>query len=122
MPTRAYHDESLTIRRQMGDRGGIAAALNGLGILTRSQGDYPSARVYFEECLAIRKQIGDRSGKVAARGDRFAPGPNDRAPYDREVAAARMALGAEAFSAAWRQGRAMPIERAIDYGFAVDTG
>jgi predicted ATPase/DNA-binding SARP family transcriptional activator/Tfp pilus assembly protein PilF len=58
----AYHEESLAIQREIGDRQGVAASLNSLGNAARNQGDYASARVYFEESLAIQREIRDRSG------------------------------------------------------------
>jgi predicted ATPase/DNA-binding SARP family transcriptional activator len=42
-----------------------AKALNGVGILARSQGDYAHARVYLEECLAIQRSLQDRNGIAA---------------------------------------------------------
>ena|SRR3989442_10196329 len=39
--------------------------------------------------------------------------PNERAEYERHAASARAALGEEAFAAAWAEGRAMPLERAV---------
>ena len=59
---RALDEESLAIRRQSGDRRGIAASLNNLGLVTCDQGDYPAARALYEESLAIKRELGDRSG------------------------------------------------------------
>ena len=39
--------------------------------------------------------------------------PSKRAEHDRTVAAARAALGEDAFTAAWAKGRALPLEEAI---------
>ena len=39
--------------------------------------------------------------------------PATRAEYDRAVAAAREALGAQVFAAAWARGNALPLEEAI---------
>ncbi|HLK61182.1 MAG TPA: tetratricopeptide repeat protein, partial [Chthonomonadaceae bacterium] len=39
-----------------------AKALNTVGGLVYSQGDYPSAQTYYEECLAIYRELGDRLG------------------------------------------------------------
>ena len=41
---RALHEESLAIRRELGDRLGIAASLNSLGAVAQDQGDYPATR------------------------------------------------------------------------------
>jgi tetratricopeptide (TPR) repeat protein len=50
--------------RELGDRGGIAGALNNLGDVVCNQGDYPAAKVLLEECLAIMRELGDR-GSIA---------------------------------------------------------
>ena len=39
--------------------------------------------------------------------------PNERAPYDRSVAAARALLGEKVFAAAWAEGRTMPLEQVL---------
>jgi hypothetical protein len=41
--------------------------------------------------------------------------PNDRAEYERDVAAVRQALGAERFAIAWVAGRSLTEEQAIAY-------
>ena len=58
----ALHEESLAIRREMGDRWGIAGSLNSLGNVAYEQGDYPAAHALFEEGLAIRRELGARWG------------------------------------------------------------
>lgn len=42
-----------------------ASALNGLGILTRSQGDYSSARRFLDDCLSIQRELQDHIGLAA---------------------------------------------------------
>jgi tetratricopeptide (TPR) repeat protein len=59
---RAYHEESLVIFREIGDRLGIAGSLGNLGNVARMQGDYVSARTYHEEGLVVFREIGDRLG------------------------------------------------------------
>jgi predicted ATPase/class 3 adenylate cyclase len=56
------HEESLAIRRTLGDRSGIAASLNSLGALAYDENDFPAARARYEESLAIRRELGDRWG------------------------------------------------------------
>jgi len=48
--------------------------------------------------------------------------PEDQQDYDSHVALVRAALGEEAFSAAWSEGRAMTLEQAIEYALRRDDG
>jgi len=57
---RALHEESLTIRRELGDQGGIATSLTQLGTVAHDHGEYDTARTLFEESLAIRRELGDK--------------------------------------------------------------
>jgi predicted ATPase/class 3 adenylate cyclase len=59
---RSLEEESLTIRREQGDRRGVAIALGTLGIVASEQGDNVSARSLEEESLAIYRELGDRHG------------------------------------------------------------
>jgi predicted ATPase/DNA-binding SARP family transcriptional activator/Tfp pilus assembly protein PilF len=62
---RTYYEQSLEIRRSLGDRGGIASCLNNLGIIIMEQGDFDGAQPYYEECLAICTEIGHQKGTAA---------------------------------------------------------
>jgi predicted ATPase/DNA-binding SARP family transcriptional activator len=140
---RAFLEESLAISRELGDKGGIARSLGSLGRVAGDQGDYGAARALLEESLAIFRELGhkreiamnleglaavavaeaqsERAVRLfgAAEGLREAIGaplpPADRAEHNRSVAAARTALGEEAFAAAWAEGRALSLEAAISY-------
>jgi len=57
----ALHRESLAIRRELGDRGGIALALGSLGVVANERGNYDAARALQEESLAIQRDLGDRA-------------------------------------------------------------
>jgi len=59
---RTQYEESLAIRRRLGDRSGIAGSLNNLANVCALQSDHSSARTLYEESIAIRRQLGDRSG------------------------------------------------------------
>jgi non-specific serine/threonine protein kinase len=48
---KAFHEEGLAIRRELGDRRGTAASLGNLGNVALNQGDYPAARALLEESL-----------------------------------------------------------------------
>jgi tetratricopeptide (TPR) repeat protein len=63
---RALYDESLEICRDLGDRSGIAWAMQGLGVTARHQGDHAAARRLSEESLAVFRDLGDREGIATA--------------------------------------------------------
>ena len=54
--------ESLAIRRELGDRQGISGSLNNLGKIAYDQGDFPAARALLEESLAIKRELGEQRG------------------------------------------------------------
>jgi predicted ATPase/DNA-binding CsgD family transcriptional regulator len=58
----AFHDESLTLRRAVHDRAGIAQSLHNLGRVAHYQGDFERAAALYEEGLAIRRALGDKPG------------------------------------------------------------
>jgi predicted ATPase/class 3 adenylate cyclase/DNA-binding CsgD family transcriptional regulator len=58
----ARYEESLAIRRELGDKLEIANLLSNQGIVARYQGNYAAARALYEESLAIRRELGDRWG------------------------------------------------------------
>jgi predicted ATPase len=59
---RTLYEQSLALRRELGDRGGVGAVLSNLGLLAYEQGDYARARALHEESLAIDRESGDRWG------------------------------------------------------------
>jgi predicted ATPase/class 3 adenylate cyclase len=58
---RALFEASLGIRRELGDKQGIAGSLNNLGTLAFDQGDYASAPTLYEEALALNREVGNRA-------------------------------------------------------------
>jgi tetratricopeptide (TPR) repeat protein len=56
------YQESLALRRQLGDDLAIAESLTGLGMVTASQGELTQARALHEEALAVRRRLGDAPG------------------------------------------------------------
>jgi tetratricopeptide (TPR) repeat protein len=144
---RALLEESLAIRRELGDRHGIATSLSNLGYAALNQGDYPAARALYEESLAIRRELGDQFGILysleglaavvaslreslraariwgATERSRAEIGtplqPCERSGYDRYVVAARVASGDDAaFDRAWQEGRGLTLEQAIGLALA----
>lgn len=59
---RALHEESLAMRRELGDKQGIAYTLTNLGIVAWSQSDYATARTMHEESLVLKRELGDKLG------------------------------------------------------------
>lgn len=63
---RHFFEESLQIRRELGDTHGIADLLNNLGVVALPQGDVDAARAMHEESLALFRELGDRWGASMA--------------------------------------------------------
>jgi DNA-binding CsgD family transcriptional regulator len=138
---RALCEESLAIRRQLGDKGGSAHTLAILGAIALEQGQYPHALAHYQESLALRQQTGEQdgiatalegvAGVAAVQGQSISaaqlfaaaealrtainvpPAPADRARRDRGIATARTQVDAAAFEDAWQQGRAMRLQESI---------
>jgi tetratricopeptide (TPR) repeat protein len=53
-------EESLNIRRELGDKFYIANSLNNIGFIAIDQGELAEARSRLEEALAIQREIGDK--------------------------------------------------------------
>jgi tetratricopeptide (TPR) repeat protein len=140
---RALSQESLAIFRELGERQGTAGCLGEMGLIFCDQGNHRSAQALLKESLAIFRELGDQRGIAEALDglayafslDRCAQAallwgaaerlreeigaplkPNDRLRAERQVAAARTALGDDAaFDLAWQEGRAMNLERIVRY-------
>jgi hypothetical protein len=100
---RALHQESLVMLRELGDPKAIANSLEGLAALVAALGSYVRAARIWGAAERLREEIGSPQP------------PNERPPYDRRVAAARVALGDDAtFDRAWQEGRGLTLEQAIE--------
>jgi non-specific serine/threonine protein kinase len=62
----ALQEESLALRRELGDQQGIATSLHHLGLVAYSQGEYGRARALQEEALALFRELGDKRGSAAS--------------------------------------------------------
>ena len=139
----AWHEQSLALHRKLGNKEGIATSLHYMGHAAFLQGDYETARAFYEQSLTMRKELEGKSGIVlsleafarltvttqqpkraarlwgAAEAMRQATGspisPIEQAEYDHNLDIIREALGAEAFAAAWEEGRAMTLEQVTVY-------
>ena len=65
----ALHEESLALRRALGDSCGIAGSLNNLGNLAERQGDHVRATVLHEESLALHRTMGEKHGVASSLGN-----------------------------------------------------
>ena len=57
--SRLFHEESLAIRRGVGDKRGVADSLCSLGQVLRSLGEYGRAQSLFEQGLAVSRELGN---------------------------------------------------------------
>jgi hypothetical protein len=97
----ALFAESLALCRALGSQRCIAFCLAGLAGVAGGAGQPEQAARLFGAVEALLEAVDGHMW------------PADRADYERSVAAVRAALSADAFAAAWAEGRAMPLERAM---------
>jgi len=140
---RALYGECLKVFKDLGNPQATASPLSNLGRVAYQQGDYAGARALIKESLAIFWDLRDRWGVAmsleglayvalglatpvhaarlwgAAERLRQEIGcplpPSERSRYDSQLAAARAAIdGDGTFDLAWKEGRAMSLEQAIE--------
>src|SRR5437763_278684 len=56
------YEKSLSIFQELGNKHGLAMALNNLGNAILAQGNFAEARKLYEEALMLRKELGDKQG------------------------------------------------------------
>ncbi len=64
-----YHEESLALFRELGDRHGEATSLGNLGLVAFDRGELSTAQEYYEESLALFRELGDRHGEATSLGN-----------------------------------------------------
>jgi hypothetical protein len=102
--------EALAIRRELGDRLGIARALEGAATLAAARGDSLAAARTWGAAERLREETGSPIS------------PNERSRNDRYATMARAATADEGgFDRAWRQGREMQLNEAIELAFGATT-
>jgi predicted ATPase/class 3 adenylate cyclase len=99
--SRPLYEESLMIVREVGDRSGIAASLEGLAGIFAQEDDLQRAARLYGAASALREAIG------AARP------LEEEAAYNQQLASVRRGLAADAFAAAFAQGRGLLLEEAV---------
>lgn len=140
---RALHEEALATHRAVGNKWGLAAGLLNFGSFMKLQGDNTAALSLSREGLALFAELRDKraiaealeaiaslspknqDGVYSARLWGAASALRDstgavkqairRPEMERDQAGVREAMGETAFTAAWDQGRALPVEEAIAY-------
>ncbi len=138
---RSFIEESLAFSKAKGYRAGIIGSLAVFGQVTAAQGDYAQAQAFYEESLTLAREMGFKrlipanleglAAVFAAQGEpmratrllgaaealREAMGmplpPIEKPGYERSVAAARIQLGGQIFTAIWAEGRAMIPEEVL---------
>ncbi len=136
-------EESLELRRQLGNKWGVGVSLGMLGWVAMREGNWERAVARLGESLEVRREIGDQSGSAwclerlaevaMAQGQAekavrlFGAGaalrasirsvidPADQPAYESKILALRAELGKDRFTAAWDEGRRMTLEQAAAY-------
>jgi DNA-binding CsgD family transcriptional regulator len=138
---RALHEQGLAVGRDAGDSWAVAICLGDLGDLHQARGNADAARACYEESLVLWRELADHrgvaqclegfAGLVAGAQPRRAVrligaawaareligepcSLARRAALERTLEQARVALGGDGYAAAWAEGRAMPLDRAIE--------
>jgi predicted ATPase/class 3 adenylate cyclase len=134
-------DEGVTLAREAGDRSVLAYIVDSRGVVAEAQGELERATDLYQEALALSQQVGNplveafalsslagmaaRQGQpaCAARMWGAASALRDaigtRLPLEEEerfagpVSAVREFLGEDAFTAAWEDGRAQPLDQVV---------
>ncbi len=142
-PARELHQQTLALFRQVGDPWGVARFSCSLGRVRFEQGEPQEAAALFLESAPLFRELGEQRGvaecleglasvAVAAAQARRAAAllgaawavrdliqvpltPHDLASHERDLNAARKALGNAEFAAAWDEGRAMSMDQAVDF-------
>lgn len=57
-----FYQQSLQIKQELGDRGGVSNSLLGLGVIAANLTDYPKSQELLAESLQIKRELGDQAG------------------------------------------------------------
>ncbi|HEX8684613.1 MAG TPA: tetratricopeptide repeat protein [Ardenticatenaceae bacterium] len=138
---RSLYEEGLAIGRELGDKRGMSLSLASLGRIAIIHGDYRGARPLLEESLTLLRELDEKKyiastlekiaelavgegnavqaiqlwgAAEALREQINAPMSTfERSQLEQNVTAAQALVGDADFASTWQQGRAMPMERAI---------
>ena len=105
----AWYEESLALFRQIDDKTGLALCLQGWGAMAARQGEARWAARLWGAAETLRDVRSFRNPFLLL----VEHTDYEQADYERMVSSVRTQLGEKAFAAAWAQGRAMTLERAL---------
>ncbi len=94
--------ESAMVRREVGEQASIACSLEAGGLLAGAEGSLEAALVLLASAEALREET-----DVPLL-------PLERTDLDELIERARKEMGEKDFRAAWRKGRALPMDEALD--------
>jgi predicted ATPase len=145
----SLYEQSLATFREFGDRWGTALALADLGNLARDREDFPAVHALYRESLRIFRDLDFKRGVAqliecfaavaadqeeasralwlagAAAALRHSAGvplsPAEQEKLEASLAAARQKLDGPDAAAAWVEGWAMPLEKAIEAALSFET-
>jgi len=148
MQARTLYQEALALRRELGEKSGIAWSLRDLGELARAQGEYMQARTLLQSALTLWWELGDKArialcftglGQLLAvqghwdsvaymygaehtilETSRGALPTEWKAVHEQTLQGARDALGEARFTATWEAGRIVPLEAAVVLALEID--
>src|SRR5437870_779357 len=140
---REFYQESTELGRSLGDERLVAMEIINLGSVEFLAGNFAQAARYYVDGLkkahALRNTYllspsliglgaisavrgkGGRAATLLAAGQALVEAtggvldPDDQPLFDQGVTMARAATDTQTFTAAWAEGRAMPLEQAIEY-------
>lgn len=138
----AHLQEALAIGHELEDKHAIPMALKELGLVALNQADYAASEAQLKESLKLfteaheQRSIADcfeGLAKLAATAGQPLSAarlwgsaeavrqmiggplePVERAAHDQVIFSARAACGGAEFAAAWAEGQAMPLEKAVE--------
>jgi hypothetical protein len=99
---RAFHEEALTLARNVGDKLIIASGLEGLSRVLTALGEYERAVQLRAASETLREAISAPMPAVERRAN------------EQAAKVARERLGEEAFAAAWNEWRELKVEDALN--------
>jgi tetratricopeptide (TPR) repeat protein len=116
--------ESLALYQNMNDMDEIPSLLHNLGYVAQRHGDNAQALALFKEGLAIQMKMDNQAGiaecLVGIAGVLVALGRAEdgarlfgTVEYNRNLAALRESMDADALATAWAAGRATPVPEAV---------